>query len=217
MNKPFFRILVLIALSFFYSCKSSENMQYENILSSRSIKTIEEFLRNSHPQDSRRAVLKPRLIALKNAVLKQNTNVARQLVAKPTFVEFSSNAAEAEEFKNLINVKSTAEHQQKTVKLLNAMFDQDISSKEVILLIQNKSDCNMILRLEGSAFYNLAIPVKGENSIVIQKGDYALSSNVCDVKYTSSKKIPSNTLVILNSPTVERSLGSESRNFNSKK
>lgn len=209
-----FRITSLLLISFFlfmYNCKTAENSKYADILSTKNTSLIEDFLENSNKNDSRRAILKSRLIALKNAELQKKTTAARQLVAKPIFTEipqnYRSNSGEAAEFKSLMQENSTSEHQQKTVKLLNAMFDQDISSKEAILLVQNKSDCNMILRLEGKGFYNLAIPMHSENSLVLPKGDYNLSSNVCDVKYNSTKKIVKNMMVTLSNPTLQKTMG----------
>ncbi len=223
MRKGFLPTLVLATFSIFHSCKTVENTKYEKILETKNISLIEDFLQNSNKQDPRRTVLKPRLIALKNAELQKNTIAARQMVAKPRFTEIPSrnalytNTAEAEEFKNLMTKNNTSAHQEKTVKLLNALFNQDISSKEAILLVQNNSDCNMILRLEGKAFYNLAIPSHGENSVVLTKGDYSLSSNVCDVQYNSTKKIEKNMLVSLSNPTVQNALGSNTGAVKSQK
>ena len=213
MKKVFLPVLLFTIFSFPHSCKSAENAKYADILKTKNISYIEDFLENANEQDPRRSVLKPRLIALKNAELKKNASKASQMQARPIFTESTfktgtSNSEEAAEFKKLMSQNSTADHQQKTVNLLNALFDQDISSKDAILLVQNNSDCNMILRLEGKGFYNLAIPTHGENSLVLPKGEYKLSSNVCDVKYNSTKKIEKNLLVTLNSPTVNNVAGS---------
>ena len=110
------------------------------------------------------------------------------------------NASDAEEFKRLITSTST-EHKDKTVKLLNAMFNEDISSKEAIFLCKNNSDCNIIVRIQGKEFYNLAVPAHDENFIVVQKGDYVLTSNVCDLQYSAKKEIKKGILITLNNPT----------------
>ena len=223
MKKGFLPALLISGFIIFHSCKTVETGKYARILESKNIGLIEDFLQNSNKEDPRRSVLKPRLIALKNAKLQKNTNAARQMVAKPKFTEIPSrsvlytNSAEAEEFKNLMSQNSSVVHQQKTVKLLNALFNQDISSKEAILLVQNNSDCNMILRLEGKTFYNLAIPSHGENFLVLPKGDYSLASNVCDVKYNSTKKIEKNMLVSLSNPTIQNAFGSNTSAVKSQK
>ena len=222
MKNGFLPILLFTIFSILHSCKTAENGKYAQILETKNISFIEDFLKNAHEQDPRRSVLKPRLIALKNAEMKKNASNANKMVARPIFTEISTksssfNSEEAEEFKKLMSQNSSTNHQQKTVKLLNALFDQDISSKEAILLVQNNSDCNMILRLEGKAFYNLAIPTHGENSLVLPKGEYKLSSNVCDMKYNSTKKIEKNLLVTLNSPTANSSFSSNSLSAKSQK
>lgn len=205
MQKGFLPILLITIFSISHSCKSAENGKYEQILQTKNIVLIEDFLKNAHDQDPRRGILKPRLIALKNAALKKiaakNQMVARPILAEIPVTAANLNTEEAVEFQTLMSQGSSKNHQEKTVQLLNALFDQDISSKEAILLVQNKSDCNMILRLEGKTFYNLAIPTQSENSLVLPKGEYKLSSNVCDVKYNTTKKIIKNILVTLDSPT----------------
>ena len=55
---------------------------------------------------------------------------------------------EAEEFAMLMNEDPT-EHKMKTTKILNSLFDNDPTSKESIVMIENKSDCNIIMRIEG--------------------------------------------------------------------
>ena len=208
MKKIFVIVLILTIFKIFQSCKTVENDKYPQILETKNISLIEDFLKNSNKNDPRRMIMKSRVIALKNAELEQKTIKARQFIAKPIYTDIpknlmtNPNSTEAEEFKKLMNPNTTEEHKKKTVKLLNAMFDQDITSKEIILMIQNKSDCNMILRIEGNSFYNLAIPSKGENTLILPKGDYKLSSNVCDVKYSSSKNITKNMMVTLGNPSI---------------
>lgn len=105
---------------------------------------------------------------------------------------------EAEEFNALLNI-SPDEHKQKTVKLLNKLFDNDPSSTDVVVLVENKSDCNIIMRIEGASNikYNLPVPAKSENSIVVTKGDYLFSSLVCGVQYASQKSVQKGVMVSL--------------------
>jgi hypothetical protein len=182
------------------SCKANpaEN-DFHNILESKNITEIEHFLQTSHPDDPRRSVLKPKLIALKNLEWTKGSKTAHPMEARPVIAEIpghllkNSNSAEAEEFKRII-ASTTKEHSEKTVRLLNAMF------KEVILLFKNQSDCNMIVRIQGKNFYNLAVPAKNENFMVISKGSYTLTSNVCDVVYTSKKEITKSLFLTINNP-----------------
>lgn len=202
MKKSIF-IILLFTL---FACKSTslENHSH-NILESTDIKEIENYLATTHPDDPKRSVLKPKLIALKNAEWTKGKKDAKPMEARPIISEIPSdafrkpNSEEAEEFKRLI-ASTSQEHKDKTVKLLNAMFNEDINSKEVILLFKNQSDCNLVLKIQGKDFYNMAVPAKGENFIVINKGTYTLNGNVCDVVYSSKKEINKSLFLTINNP-----------------
>jgi len=194
-----------LILTVFSALHLSAQKKKSDILKSTNIKEIENFLRVAHPDDPRRSVLKPKLISLRNSTwMKAGKTSFASL--KPVVTEIPRSVmqqhnAEAEEFRKLLD-ENSGNHQKKTVKLLNQLFNNDVSNKEAILLLQNNSDCNMIVRIQGNEFYNLAVPAHGENSVVIKKGDYQLSSNVCDARYSSTKNIAKNMLVILNNPVV---------------
>lgn len=202
MKKNFLTILFFTFLipGFTQAQKSSKD-----ILKSTNIKEIEEYLKNAHPDDPKRTVLKPKLIALKNSEWTKGARTAKPMEARPVISDIpksimrNPNSDDAEEFKKLI-AETSAEHKEKTVKLLNAMFNEDITRKEAILLFKNNSDCNIVLRVEGKDFYNLAVPAHGENFIVINKGSYTLSSNICDIKYFSQKDIKKSIFVTVDSP-----------------
>lgn len=199
-NSLIISILFVLISSSIYAQKSSS----KNILKSTNIQEIEEYLRTCHPEDPKKTVLKPKLIALKNEEWTKGKKNAKPMEARPVISEIPSsvmrNSKDAEEFKRLI-LETTKEHKEKTVQLLNAMMNEDISKKEVILLFKNNSDCNLVLKIEGKDFYNMAIPAHGENFIVINKGSYVLNSNVCDVKYSSQKDIKKNILLTINNPS----------------
>lgn len=198
--------LTVLLCSLLASCKvnSSENA-FQNILESKNIPEIERFLKTCHPDDPRKSVLKPKLIALKNSEWTKGGKDAHPMEARPVITEIpshlmnASNSSEAEEFKRLI-ASTSSQHKDKTMKLLNAMFNEDISSKEVILLFRNNSDCNLVVRINGKDFYNMAVPAKSENFIVIRKGNYILSSNVCDILYSSKKEIGKSIFLTINNP-----------------
>ncbi|OVE60205.1 DUF6759 domain-containing protein [Chryseobacterium mucoviscidosis] len=200
------KVMLIISTGILVCCSSvQEQNKSQNILESKNISEIEDFLKTAHPDDPKRNVLKSKIIALKNSEWTKGKKDAKPMEARPVISEISttlmknSNAQETEEFKRLI-ASTPAEHKEKTVKLLNAMFNEDISSKEVILLFKNNSDCNIVLRIQGKDFYNLAVPAKGENSIVINKGSYTLTSHVCDVLYSSQKEIKKSIFLTINNP-----------------
>lgn len=177
----------------------------KDILKSTNIREIEDYLKNAHPDDPKRSVLKPKLIALKNSEWTKGSKNAKPMEARPVMTDIpnrfmrNSGSDDAEEFKKLI-AETSDQHKEKTVKLLNAMFDEDITRKEAVLLFRNNSDCNIVLRIEGKDFYNLAVPAHGENFIVLNKGSYTLNSNVCDIKYISAKDIKKSIFVVIDNP-----------------
>lgn len=253
--------LVLLFSTFLFVSFSAQKRgkDYSNILKSKNIYEINAFLRDAHPDDPRRSVLKPRVMDMmkdyiKNApegdrkVREMQENLARlrrgpstkisfdemnaiirqkqilkyqqQLQVGQTAVKYTPSSAEnvfaaapatakitkviadteASEF-NMLMAENPVEHKNKTVKILNSLFDNDPNSKECIVMIENKSDCNIIVRIEGvgNTKYRLPIPAHSDNSIVIQKGDYLLTSIVCGAQYASQKTIQKPLMVALGS------------------
>ncbi|UKB80107.1 DUF6759 domain-containing protein [Chryseobacterium sp. MEBOG07] len=251
------KVLLLLGCMFLFMVSAQKKgKDYSNILKSNNIYEINAFLRDAHPDDPRRSVLKPKVMDLMkeyiknahpadqkvkdmqemlamlrrrpstkitfdemNAIIKQKqiAKYKAELAAKqPTTVYTPSSAqntyvvnttantavpnAEAEEF-NMLMAVSPVEHKNKTVKILNSLFDNDPNTKECIVMIQNKSDCNIIVRMEGvgTTKYRLAVPAQGEGSIVIEKGQYLFSSLVCGAQYASQKTIQRAIMVALGS------------------
>lgn len=253
-------LLLFISILFFNLSAQKRGKDYTNVIKSNNIYEINAFLRDAHPDDPRRSVLKPRVMELMtqyikdahpadqkvkdmqemlallkrrpstkisfdemNAIIKQKqiAKYKAELAAKqPTVVytpsntentfvvNASANAAvpnvEAEEF-NLLMAVNPVEHKNRTVKILNSLFDNDPNSKESIVLIKNNSDCNIIVRMEGvgTTKYRLAIPAHDESSIVITKGQYLFTSLVCGAQYASQKTIEKAIMVALGSSTAQ--------------
>ena len=183
-----------------FSCMSlAAQKQNSNILNSNDPNAIEIFLKTAQRDDPRKATLTRRLVALKSS------KTPKQLQANVTALKSFSNPDikvagkqnDKEEFKRIASVNPGI-HEQKTVKLLNQLFDNDVSNKDAILLIQNNSGCNMIIKVQGKEIYNLPVRAGGENFVVLKKGNYQLSGNACNANYSSSKSIAKNTVVTLN-------------------
>lgn len=251
---------LFLFLIFSYSSFSAQAKikDYSNILRSKSIYEIDAFLRDAHPDDPKRSVLKPRLVKMLKEYIKnakpgdQRVKVFQEKIAllrkKPStrisFDELNENIrlkqiakfqeellkkdgssityitkvyggavdpnapagamsanfvdSEVEEFKMLVS-SNPIEHKNNTVKILNSLFDNDPNSKESIIMIENKSDCNMIMRIEGigNLKYRLAIPASAQNTIVVPKGDYLFSSIVCGAQYASQKTLQKAIMVSL--------------------
>jgi len=247
-KKVYFLVFILLFAANFSAQKKLKD--YSRIMRSTSIYEIDAFLKDAHPDDPKRIILKPRLIKLLKEYIK-NANPGDQRVpgfqekiallyrrpsTKISFDEMNEiirqkqiaklkeqlatknyavqqdlgalqqsstlmDADEQEEFLMLMAVSPT-EHKNKTVQILNSLFDSDPSSTESIVMIENKSSCNMIMRIEGvgNTKYRLAVPTQTEGSIVVQKGSYLFTAKVCGADYASQKSIQKAIIVSLNNP-----------------
>lgn len=253
-------VLLFTSLVFVSYSAQLKNKDYSDILKSKNIYEINAFLRDAHPDDPKRSVLKPRVMAMMrdyikdappgdrkvkemqenlarlkrgpstkisfeefNAIIRQKQiqKYQQQLQVGQTAIVYTPSSpqnvyvaapastkapavaipdTEASEF-NILMSENPIEHKNKTVKILNSLFDNDPNAKECIVLIQNKSDCNIIVRIEGIGHtkYRLPVPANGDNSIVIEKGDYLLSSLVCGAQYASQKTIQKPLMIALGS------------------
>lgn len=77
----------------------------------------------------------------------------------------------------------------RTAAMLTHIFNDDPSDKEAYINIKNRSNCRLIVKISGKKYYNLDVPAKGQNFVLIDKGEYILTTMVCDAKYSSLKKI----------------------------
>lgn len=201
------------------------------VLKPRVIKMMKEYIKKAHPADQRVSEFQEKIALLSrrpstrisfdemNEIIRQKqiakyraeleeTKTARAgvQVQQAAFSGGSASfaaldASEQAEFAMLMST-SAAEHKNKTVKILNSLFDNDPTSKESIVMIENKSDCDIIVRIEGvgNTRYRLPVPSKKENSIVVEKGSYLFTSNVCGAKYASQKNIEKAIMVSLDNP-----------------
>jgi len=121
-----------------------------------------------------------------------------------TVASNSNNNASAEKKVNYASVGSTAkkaepsEKNKRTAALLTHMFNDDPMDKEAYINIKNRSKCNLIVKISGKKYYNLDVPAKSQNYLLVEKGEYILTTMVCDAKYSSLKKINKDIEIELN-------------------
>lgn len=97
------------------------------------------------------------------------------------------------------NKKSEVSEQgKKTASMLSHIFNNDPNDKEAYINIKNKSKCNLIVKISGNKYYNLEVPARGQNFVMVEKGEYILTTQVCDAKYSSLKKIQKDIQIELN-------------------
>ncbi|REC73650.1 hypothetical protein DRF60_19150 [Chryseobacterium elymi] len=90
------------------------------------------------------------------------------------------------------------EAHKKTAAMLTHIFNNDMNKNEAYINIKNRSSCNLIVKISGKKYYNLSVPAKGQNFILIDKGEYVLTTMVCDAKYSSIKKVTQDIEIALN-------------------
>ena len=80
-----------------------------------------------------------------------------------------------------INKNSTA------AESLDVLLNEDPNDKRISVMINNNSNCNIIVRFAGDKFYNLPILRNRKNFIVIDKGNYSIGANLCTARYSATK------------------------------
>lgn len=191
MKKSFFLFLFL---SFFFSLAQSK-YTVQQVEKSTDAQVIANFIKYN-PSHPRTPEFKRKLFAVIN-----NDKPAAQKasVAKPTVAAVSKNKLKNEINRDIAKNGSNVKHK-RTEDLLNHLFNSDPSSSTAYVQIVNKSKCNLIVKINGGKFYNLDVPARNQNFIMVEKGRYTLTTSVCDAKYTSVKTIGKDIVITLNEP-----------------
>lgn len=188
--------LVLIGISI--------NGQKKNILKVDDISILENFVK--YTKSTNRSLLRKinrKIKKLKRKALKENK--LKELEFKKNRKEVVDIKIEDEpliideekvEFDRLINEREE-NHVQNTLKLLNTFMENNSHSKEVILFIENKSDCDLLLTIKGKKVHKLPISKLKHELIGLEKGHYELSGKLCNRIYKSKKHLIKNLKVTL--------------------
>jgi hypothetical protein len=116
----------------------------------------------------------------------------------------ASAGANAERTVNYASVSGSSkksgpsDQNKKTAAMLTHLFNNDPMDKEAYINIKNRSKCNLIVKINGKKYYNLDVPANGQNFLLVEKGEYILTTMVCDAKYSSLKKISKDIEIELN-------------------
>ncbi len=187
----------LFFLSLFFSSLSFAQSNYTaaQVEKSTDIKVIASFIK-SNPTHPKTPEFRRKLVAVMN-----NDKPATQkaAVAKPT-VKPISTAKLKTAIKKDVAKDGSNDKNKRTADLLNHLFNTDPSSKSAYVQIVNKSKCNLIVKISGKRYFNLDVPAKNQNFILIDKGTYTITTSVCDAKYSSSKNINKDIVITLNAP-----------------
>lgn len=114
-------------------------------------------------------------------------------IYRPNNSQTSSNTInENREFSALLEKDQFNKKKVNAEVLTYLLNDSDPQEKSTAAVIENTSNCNIIVRLVGiqsNQIYNLPISRNSKNQFVILKGNYTLKSNICGAKYYSQKDI----------------------------
>ena len=201
----------IIFLALFFTITSNliyAQQKYKNIQKSTNIEEIEEYIKTTYPGDPKVPILKSRIIHLKNEAWTKGAKDAKPMAARPIVTEevnaLKANSNETEEFLKLLTI-SDSKHKEKTASLLTEIFSTDSNSTEAIFICKNNSDCNIILRIKGlDTSYDLAVPSHKDDFIIVKKGTYTITSNVCNVAYNTTKKLEKAVSITLNNATEKK-------------
>lgn len=129
----------------------------------------------------------PKTPALRTKLLNMIGVPANDPEAKPVVKPLTTEKV-AEEARKETKRRTSAEANQ-AARVLTHLFNNDPNKKEAYVEIMNKSKCNIIVQFKGRKFYNLNVNANTKNYLLVDKGSYTLSTDVCNAKYTSSKNI----------------------------
>lgn len=172
---------------FFSMCSleafSQGKMTADQAINSNDPQVIAAYIKNN-PNDPKSMELRQKLTSI---VLGSANKGAKPQVAMPKKTESS-----------IGKVATAAGQQQKTEQVLNHLFNSNESSSDAYVEIVNKSECSLIMKFSGKKNYNLTVPAKNKNYILLEKGNYSLSTNLCDAGYSSVKNINKDMVITLN-------------------
>ncbi|SIP99497.1 hypothetical protein SAMN05880574_103168 [Chryseobacterium sp. RU37D] len=152
-------------------------------------KLIQMIMANNSPE------AKPTIKPLNEEKVKQMVLESNSLNNAKT-IAANTGSAVPERTVNYASVAGTSkkgsgpsEQNKRTAAMLTHMFNNDPMDKEAYINIKNRSKCNLIVKITGKKYYNLDVPANGQNFLLVEKGEYVLTTMVCDAKYSSIKKI----------------------------
>lgn len=176
-------ILLLLSTS---SAFSQTKEEIDKIMRSQDPKELSSFIKK-YPSNPNANFLSNRL---------KNLTASQASIARPAIQPLNSKKLSKETERKTESGKADA-NTEKTVNLLNNLFSTDRNKSEVFVMIKNNSNCNLIVKVDGKKFFNLDIPKKGDNYLLVPKGTYKITTKICDASYQSTKNLTEDTQIVL--------------------
>lgn len=181
------KLLLLILLVFSTFSFSQTSQELDKAMLSKDPNVIAEFIKK-YPNNKNTPFLQRKLNSMAGS-----GNAAAKPSIQPLNTEKLEKQVEKSEAKREPDAKA-----KRTAEVLTHLFNNDPNKKDAYVLIRNKSECNLIVKLEGKNFYNLDVPKMGENYILVQKGTYRITTMICNAQYASVKNISQDIEINLN-------------------
>ncbi len=119
-------------------------------------------------------------------------------IAKPTITQMTEKKIEKTSTVGTTAAKGKSSEQAKnTAAVLTNLFNNDPNKKEVITQFVNKSKCVLVIKISGKKFYNLTVPANGQNYIMVEKGNYNVTTSICDAVYNQNKALTKDVIITL--------------------
>lgn len=171
---------------------SKETITAQEALKSDDLKVIAAFVR-SHPNDPATPQLKSKLLKMIKPDEQKRSSISASREGAPSSTTFKKNHT-----KNAPHNSSSAKADEETAQILNHLFSNDASLKNAFLQITNQSNCDITVKLVGrNKNYTLIISKSSKKHILIEKGEYLISSQICDAAFATHKNIQKDITMVL--------------------
>lgn len=182
-------LLFLFFLMLNTSLGAQSTYTAEQVEKSSDPKVIANFIKYN-PNHPKAPAFRQKLVAVMNA----GNPAAAKPTVQPLTKEKLKNEVKRDVKQGTVDAKT-----KQTVDVLNHLFSNDPNRKDAYVQIVNRSKCNMVVKISGKKFYNLDVKANDKNYILIPKGTYTVTTNVCDAKYSSVKNVNKDLVITLNS------------------
>lgn len=99
-----------------------------------------------------------------------------------------SAVSEERSFSDLMKADSL-DRKTRAAAAINQFLNDQPEDTVAAVLIENSSNCNIIVKINGATNHLLPIPKYGRNFLVLKKGNYSSQSKLCNSEYSSFKNI----------------------------
>lgn len=180
--------LILILLSFNVNLMLAQSKYtLEQAQNSNDPKVVANFIMNN-PNHSETTNLKQKL-----AHMMMDKNSLSSSVSKTKTYNNNKNVVN-----NKNNKSKVSAEDQKTADILNHILNSNDRTNEAYVSVNNLSQCPIVVNFEGNKKYQLSIGANSVGRILIDKGNYTISSKVCNAQYKNQRAIQKDWELTLN-------------------